>query len=48
MKNMMKKFLAMLAALAVMVSVVMPCNAGPEDEGPSFEIWDEHVVNTRD
>ena len=48
MKNMMKKFLAMFAALAVMVSVVMPCAAGPDDEAPSFEIWNEEIDGNRD
>jgi len=48
MKTMMKKFLAMLAALAVMVSVVMPCGAGPEDEGPTYELWDEYDTTNRD
>ena len=47
MKNMLKKMLAMFAALAVMVSVVMPCAAGPEDDEPTFEIWDEEAVGNR-
>lgn len=46
MKNMMKKFLAMLAALAVMVSVVMPCGVGGDnDSTPTedpFELWDDN------
>ena len=48
MKNMMKKFLAMFAALAVMVSVVMPCAAGPEGDGPTYELWDEYDIGVRD
>ena len=49
MKNMMKKFLAMFAALAVMVSVVMPCAAGPGtgvDTAP--DLWDEDADTNRD
>ena len=46
MKNMMKKFLAMFAALAVMVSVVMPCAAGPEDD-INAELWDEENLTNR-
>ena len=48
MKNMMKKFLAMFAALAVMVSVVMPCAAGGDKEGPTYELWDEDNMTNRD
>ena len=48
MKNMFKKMLAMFAALAVMVSVVMPCGAGGDDDEYIFEIWDEDAVTNRD
>ena len=48
MKNWMKKILAALAAFAVMVSVVMPCAAGGDDEGPTLEIWDEEFDAIRD
>ena len=48
MKNMMKKFLAMFAALAVMVSVVMPCGVGPDDDEPTYELWDEYNTTNRD
>ena len=48
MKNMMKKFLAMFAALAVMVSVVMPCAAGGDDSDPSYDLWDEDFDAIRD
>lgn len=49
MKNMMKKFLAALAAFAVMLSVVMPCNAGGEvdDREPTYELWDEYDLTSR-
>lgn len=43
MKNMMKKFLAMFAALAVMVSVVMPVfetRAATGSSGPEADCWE--------
>ena len=48
MKNMMKKFLAMFAALAVMVSVVMPCAAGGDLDAPTYELWDDYDTTVRD
>lgn len=47
MKNMMKKFLAMFAALAVMVSVVMPCGTGTDNER-NPDLWDEENITNRD
>lgn len=50
MKNWMKKALAMLAAFAAVLSVVMPCAAGGDDNppGPTYEVWDEFEVTMRD
>lgn len=51
MKNMFKKALATLAALAIMLSVVMPCAAG---NGPGNgvdtapDLWDDDIETNRD
>ena len=47
MKNWMKKMLAALAALAVMVSVVVsPCGVEPEEETLP-DIWNEESLSNR-
>ena len=50
MKNMIRKMLADLAVLTVMMSVVMPCAAGggATADGPTYELWDEDDLTNRD
>lgn len=50
MKNMMKKFLAMFAALAIMMTVVMPVFESSEENTvmPLCELWDEDDLTDRD
>ena len=51
MKNMMKKTLAALAALAIMLSVsVIPVDKDANDNtvAPMFDYWDEEFIAIRD
>lgn len=50
MKNVLKKFLAMFAALAVMVSVVMPVFENNDENTvvPMWDMWDEEDFASRD
>lgn len=45
MKNMMKKFLAMFAALAIMMTVVMPVFGNDDNAvAPCWEEWDNDSI----